>query len=181
MIKEAAFITVMLSKLALPPSTVGEFERKEVTCLAHNIYHEARGESTKGKIFLAFSTLNRVAHDNYPDTVCKVVHQKRCDLGEKGVHRGCTAQYSWVIDPKVSRVTLLNDDGVIIPKNVENWRASVEVAVLAYFGKIKNPTNGATHFYNPAKANPEWARRREFRHVATVDNHKYFKQVAYKR
>ena len=35
-------------------------DQEEVACLAINIYHEARGESSEGKIAVAFVTLNRV-------------------------------------------------------------------------------------------------------------------------
>lgn len=48
----------------------------EVQCLANNIYHEARGESFKGKLAVALVTINRTKKDGYPATICGVVYQK---------------------------------------------------------------------------------------------------------
>ena len=49
--------------------------QKEIACLAVNIYHEDRGESSEGQLAVAFVTLNRVASEAYPNTVCGVVYQ----------------------------------------------------------------------------------------------------------
>ena len=46
-------------------------------CLAKNIYHEARSEGLVGQLAVAQVTLNRLASPNYPDTICKVVMQRR--------------------------------------------------------------------------------------------------------
>ena len=45
----------------------------QVECLAKNIYHEARGESTAGMFAVGFVTLNRVMDSRYPNTICGVV------------------------------------------------------------------------------------------------------------
>ena len=44
-------------------------KQKQIECLATNIYHEARSESTIGKIAVAWVTVNRVNTERYPDTV----------------------------------------------------------------------------------------------------------------
>ena len=45
-------------------------------CLALNIYHEARDQSTAGQLAVAQVTVNRVESKHYPNTVCDVVYQK---------------------------------------------------------------------------------------------------------
>lgn len=55
-------------------------------CLALNIYFEARNQPLVGQILVAQVTMNRVESDSYPDTICKVVWQKR--------------QFSWTHDGK---------------------------------------------------------------------------------
>ena len=45
----------------------------DIHCLAENIYFEARGESTAGKMAVALVTLNRVMDERFPDTICGVV------------------------------------------------------------------------------------------------------------
>ena len=42
-------------------------------CLALNVYFEARSEDVVGQYAVAEVTLNRVASDRFPDTVCDVV------------------------------------------------------------------------------------------------------------
>lgn len=46
-----------------------------LTCLALNIYFEARDQSIDGQLMVAEVTLNRVASPDFPDTVCDVVWQ----------------------------------------------------------------------------------------------------------
>ena len=48
-----------------------------VTCLATNIYFEARSEDRVGQYAVAEVTLNRVASPDYPDDVCEVVWQDK--------------------------------------------------------------------------------------------------------
>jgi spore germination cell wall hydrolase CwlJ-like protein len=60
-------------------------------CLALNLYFEARGEDTfAGQLAVAEVTLNRVASEDYPNTVCEVVLQDN--------EQGC--QFSWWCDGK---------------------------------------------------------------------------------
>ena len=44
-------------------------------CLARNIWYEARGEGLAGWKVVADVTLNRVANQKFPDSVCAVVYQ----------------------------------------------------------------------------------------------------------
>lgn len=61
----------------------------EIKCVADGIYYEARGESRRGQIAVAYVILNRMGHDKYPDTACEVVHQ----------HRRGRYQFSWAGNP----------------------------------------------------------------------------------
>ena len=51
-----------------------------LTCLALNVYYEARSEPMDGQYAVAHVVLNRVANDAFPDDACKVVKQ--------GYHKG---------------------------------------------------------------------------------------------
>ena len=46
-------------------------------CLVEAIYHEARSEETVSQLAVANVILTRVESSNFPDTICKVVHQGR--------------------------------------------------------------------------------------------------------
>ena len=61
----------------------------EVTCLAQNIYWEARNQSIQGMYAVADVTLNRVKDKRWPSTVCEVVKQRRR-----------SRQFSWYCDGK---------------------------------------------------------------------------------
>ena len=44
--------------------------------LARIVYWEARGESEMGQLAVANVVLNRVRHENWPDTIAEVIYQK---------------------------------------------------------------------------------------------------------
>lgn len=58
----------------------------DIKCLADNIYHEAKGESIKGKFGVAQVTINRLNSEEFPSNVCDVVYERS--------KRVC--QFSWV-------------------------------------------------------------------------------------
>lgn len=73
---------ILIASLLLLSFKLGSFEvpklpsKKELDCLATNVYREARGEPFAGQVAVAKVTLNRVADKRYPKTICKVVYQK---------------------------------------------------------------------------------------------------------
>lgn len=72
---------LVIASLLLLSFSLGSFEvpklpdKKELECLATNVYREARSESFAGQVAVAKVTLNRVADKRYPKTICKVVYQ----------------------------------------------------------------------------------------------------------
>lgn len=61
------------SKGLLKPS---EGQLKDINCLAHNIWNEAKGEGYTGMKLVGEVTMNRYRHTLYPPTVCDVVRQQ---------------------------------------------------------------------------------------------------------
>ena len=92
--------------------SVMENRKKQLTCLATNIYFEARNEPFAGQFAVALVTLNRVNDTAFPNTICDVVYQ--------GIHtsdgfpKRDRCQFSWYCDgasdevrnPKAYEVTL---------------------------------------------------------------------------
>lgn len=101
-----------------------------ITCLALNIYHEARGEPVEGQIAVAQVTLNRVDSPRYPDDVCAVVFDD--------------GQFTWTAAQAE------------VHEHLEFSLASL-IAELSLQGEFPDLVYGATHYYNPDKANPYWA------------------------
>ena len=48
----------------------------EYRCLLRAVWHEARGESFKGRLFVSKTILNRTRSERFPQSICKVVYQK---------------------------------------------------------------------------------------------------------
>jgi spore germination cell wall hydrolase CwlJ-like protein len=111
--------------------------KKEIHCLALNIYFEARGESEQGQLAVGHVVMNRVASTQYPDAVCSVVRQG----GEKRLHR---CQFSWWCDGRSDK-----------PTNGKAWTRSLRLAIAVYTGKSPDPTNGAL-WYHAAYVTPYW-------------------------
>jgi len=85
--------------------SVMENRKKQLTCLAKNIYFEARNEPFAGQFAVALVTLNRVNDTAFPDTICKVVYQ--------GIHttdgfpKRDRCQFSWYCDGASDNLTFL--------------------------------------------------------------------------
>ena len=65
--------------LRIPQEVVVEREKtvdkKELDCMAANIYFEASTQERIGKIGVAQVTMNRVRSPEFPNSVCEVVYQ----------------------------------------------------------------------------------------------------------
>ena len=134
---------------------------EETYCMAQNIYYEARGESLKGKQAVGNVVLNRVDHKKYPNTVCGVVYQaKRYDWNNDIVIPG-QCQFSWYCDGvKDDPQLFYKSNGRVIEPNMRDWRISVQVAIKMVERDIwyRDPTSGATHYYNHNLSTPSWSR-----------------------
>ena len=126
--------------------------RKQVDCLAENIYHEAGIESRDGKKAVALVTLNRLHDGNFPSSICGVVKQKT---------QG-TCQFSWFCMP------------VKLNRNTEAFRESMEVALYVYanYEKLRDITHGAT-YYHADYVNPRW---RGLEKTTVIGRHIFYKE-----
>lgn len=121
-----------------------------LTCLALNIYKEARGETEKGQQAVAMVTLNRARPHG---DVCKVVFADR--------------QFSWTITDV--------ENGVLRKharpdRNSEAWKKAYQVAQESLF--TEDFTGGADHFH-AAHVSPSWAGR--MKPVGQWGRHKFFR------
>lgn len=84
-------------------------EKRELECLAQNIFYESAQESYEGKLAVATVTMNRVKSGAFPKTVCGVVYQRG--------KRGC--QFSWTCASKRARLnTVLYEQSLTVAKEV---------------------------------------------------------------
>jgi N-acetylmuramoyl-L-alanine amidase len=133
----------------------------QLECLALNIYHEARSESTLGKRAVAYVVLNRVMHDQYPDTPCSVVRQATEASNGSPLRHQC--QFSWYCDGR-------SDE----PSDQDAWIDSIKIAaeVITEYTTLADPTEGAL-MYHSTSVNPNWVD--SFDRVVQIDNHIFYR------
>tara|TARA_R110001606_G_scaffold344577_1_gene493338 strand:+ start:1154 stop:1696 length:543 start_codon:yes stop_codon:yes gene_type:complete len=156
MAAKAILMGMLMSNGPVAQSTVDE-----TFCMAQNIFYEARGESLKGKQAVGNVVLNRVDHKKYPDTVCGVVYEaKRYSWNNDVVIPG-QCQFSWYCDGvKDDPQLFYKTNGAVIEPNMRDWRISVQVAIkmIERDTWYRDPTKGATHYYNHNISTPSWSR-----------------------
>lgn len=128
------------------PISLGYQPKKEIDCLARNIYHEARGESINGQIAVAAVTVNRLLTRGFPTSICQVVYQPN--------------QFSWV--------KLLKNH---TPKDKARYELAHSIASSYVKGQLKDPTKGSL-FYHAHYVLPKWAKK--VTKTVTIGNHVFY-------
>jgi spore germination cell wall hydrolase CwlJ-like protein len=131
-------------------------ERQDLHCLALNIYYEARGEPRAGQFAVAEVTMNRVASEYFPDTVCAVVYQKRWDY----LRKRYVSAFSWT-----------ELDRNPMPEGRE-WQRAREIAEAVYYERHDPKLEGVLH-YHATRIKPSWARGRK--PVARIGKHLFYR------
>ena len=145
-----------LDKTANPAvETVPLEVNKQIKCLAMNIYQEAGNQSSDGKLAVAQVTLNRVNHEQFPNDICSVVHQ-RTKIGGKTV-----CQFSWYCSKEVKSR----------PIHPELYKESVQVAKQVLLKNKRFPKLKNALFYHADYTNPNW----KLEKIAKIGNHIFYK------
>jgi spore germination cell wall hydrolase CwlJ-like protein len=144
------------------------FEREQISCIANNIYWEARNQNTKGMIAVGLVTMNRVNDNRYPDTPCEVVHQGPTRPSWKNknisypVKNRC--QFSWYCDGKAE---------VVPQADFEVYEIARMIAFKVYYANSRwDFTDGATH-YHADYVRPAWASSKT--KTITIGNHIFYR------
>lgn len=133
-------------------------DKNEKTCLAHNIYFEARNESYDGMLAVATVTTNRVLSTKYPNTYCEVVWERRTSprTGRP------VPQFSWTLDGKSDR-----------PHELEVYREAERIAEeVLRWGKRSDIIDYDVLNYHADYVQPFWAERMTL--VAQIDTHLFY-------
>jgi spore germination cell wall hydrolase CwlJ-like protein len=125
--------------------------KKQVDCLAENIYYEAGYEPKSGQIAVAFVTMNRMQDPRFPKDICSVVKQKV----------NSTCQFSWICEGK----------GAI--KNTKVYTESKDVALMVYanYERMYDFTKGSL-YYHADYVNPRW----KLEKTTTIGRHIFYKE-----
>lgn len=111
-------------------------DQDEMLCMALNIYHEVRGQPANAQWAVGFVTWNRTKAAAFrAKSVCAAVW--------------APGQFSW------TRWSVRAQ----MPREQATWaECQRKAALLVRGGKMNDPTNGSTYFYQ-ARLNPGWAHR----------------------
>ena len=162
-IQKAIAATVGVALLLSPKAVAEELDiRKELYCLATNIYFESRNQPQVGRVAVGQVTMNRVNSPKFPNTVCEVVKQARYyPSGGIDLH---SCQFSWYCDGKSD-----------IPKNEKAWKKAQDYAYLVLYNRIAiDVTEGATH-YHATYVKPKWRFDRGMNHIGRIGAHIFYR------
>jgi hypothetical protein len=122
-------------------------------CLAQAVWYEAASESEAGQRAVAQVVLNRVAHPNWPSSVCGVVYQ--------GSERSTGCQFTFTCDGSLAR----RPSGA-------SWAQAQQIAAEALSGSVYAPVGLATH-YHTLWVHPFWAGTLD--HIGTIGAHRFYR------
>ena len=141
----------------------------EVYCLAEAIYFEAGNQPVVGKIAVANVIINRTWAEEYPDTICEVVHQGpireswKKDGSFYPIRHKC--QFSYYCDGRSDT-----------PKYGPTWddsRLIAEIVIMERdFETSLDSVEGATH-YHAMYVWPRWADHMQ--RVVQIEDHIFYK------
>lgn len=146
-----AATTVVTFASAEEYNIIDRNQNPELYCLALNIYFESRGEPVEGQYAVADVTLNRVESDQFPDTICEVVYQRR--------------QFSWTHQIRNPRDPRLSER--------EAWHDAQLYAIeIAQWDIMRGVTGGATYFH-ANYVRPRW--RHSFEQTEVIGVHRFYR------
>ena len=125
------------------PKTITAAEKD---LLARLVHAEAKGEPYAGKVAVATVVLNRVDHQNFPNTVKGVIYER-------------SAGYYAFTPVKTGSINQ--------PANREAYRAVEEALAFRGLG------SGSIYFYNPKTAKSKWLRSKQV--TVVIGNHVFAK------
>ena len=145
------------------------FKNNEITCLAKNMYFEARSEGIAGVVATTQVVYNRVNSKEYPNTICEVIEQAKISqwwLKEKGIVKPIKnkCQFSWFCDG-------YSDE----PKDDKTYSELFELAEQFINGEHEGMIDitGGALWYHADYVHPRWANHLEV--TTKVGRHIFYK------
>jgi len=149
----AAIVAALMAPTTSLAGTVNADESRQIDCLALTIYHEARGESERGRLAVGHVVVNRTRSALFPADICDVVQE-----GGQQYHR---CQFSWWCDGRSDR-----------PRDQTALQESLWLAQEIYYGCTRDPTDGALWYHSTA-VKPSWSK--SFGPGKRIDRHVFYR------
>ena len=134
--------------------TTAKKDIESIVCLAKNAYFEARNQSILAQIAVSQVVMNRVQHDDFPNTVCGVVYEAQLSKWykeklNKEVPLKDRCQFSWYCDGKAD-----------IIRDQDAYEIALAVAHQVLSGyDMYDVTQGAL-WYHATYVKPYWAKEK---------------------
>lgn len=161
---------------------------KDIECMARNIFYEAGGESTEGKIAVGVVTLNRTQDGRFGKTVCDVVKARTVVVKSREVKRNEVVQVGYFGRPEtvekkevvVQQVPVCQFSWTCAgyarkPKtDDERWIESQEIAQRLAQGEYEEERSkyGSALFFHNSGIRPIWAKTKQL--VARTGRHIFY-------
>jgi spore germination cell wall hydrolase CwlJ-like protein len=179
---------ILIAIIALTAMAPGhaEVNKKDLECLARNIYYEAGMESEEGKAAVGLVTINRSRDDKFPKSICGVVSQKTIKSHYK------TVSVTKVQHDSIGRKKLVTEDHTVvtsqticqfswqcgrvaqIDKNDEHWNSSLRVArelLEGGYNNLRDRFADAMYFHN-TQVKPAWAKQKQ--RIEKIGSHIFY-------
>ena len=150
---------LILTTLVVSFILISTTKADDFNCLVEALYHEARSESLLGMLSVANVILTRKESSNFPNTICKVVHQGKY-WKDNPVRDKC--HFSYWCDGRPERFTDMT--GLI---------KSINVAEMSLKGIQVRQTSHATH-YHAYYVTPKWASNSAFKVLGQLGTHIFY-------
>lgn len=138
-------------------------DQKELTCLARNVFFEARNQSKQGQVAVIMVTLNRIDPEKGMGSICKVVYRK--------------CNFSWVCDGKKRLDPSRYNENTPDKDAWYKINSLVFSTLFAYDNddSFEDITKGST-FYHNLNVEPEWVKLEHLVKVIQIDQHIFYRK-----
>ena len=164
MFEQAAIKALLIAAMTSYANSATAID-SETSCLALNIYHEARNQSIAGQIAVGQVTLNRMRDKRFPSTICEVVTQGPHRPSWKGtgemipIRNKC--HFSWYCDGKSDKI-----------RQKKTYSDIVDLSRMLMKQNMIDITTGATH-YHADYVSPAWAKTKT--RTTKIEDHIFYR------
>jgi spore germination cell wall hydrolase CwlJ-like protein len=186
--KIVSIFVAIIALTVMAPGQAQSINKKDLDCLARNIYYEAGLESEEGKAAVGLVTINRSRDEKFPNTICGVVNQRtvfsvpktvthvrQVTTGVifKTVKQVKETQTVW-ISRSVCQFSWRCENVRRIKYDTERWTSSVAVArelLEGGYDELRDKYGDAMYFHEK-HIKPIWAKQKRF--ITRLGGHLFY-------
>lgn len=152
--------------------------KRDVECLARNIFYEAGSEPEEGKVAVGMVTINRVKDGRFAGSICSVVNQRTTVVREFNVK---TTQVNGHAPRMVAHIPVCQFSWACGPTKKprdsdDRWEASQQVAealIAGEYPEYQDKYSDALYFH-AVSVRPSWARQKS--RVNKIGGHIFYSE-----